>query len=143
MFKNWYTQGEIEAGSKITLNIEKGTKFDLKYLPILSVFYNWSVEGKRYAPFGEDLPWYHPAKIPQLIWDAIFGTNKTVSGTESTTIILPWQNAEVYDIDGEPVEGGFSMIDTSSTSNKYVLKLSFSLGSNRFEITVHVNVVIG
>ena len=48
----------------------------------------------------------------------------------------------VYDIDGNTVEGGFSMIDTSSTSNKYVLKLSFSLGSNSFELTVHVNVVV-
>ena len=139
VFKNWYTQGEIEAGSKITLNIEKGTKFDLKYLPILSVSYNWSIEGERYEPFGKA----EGLNILAHIWDAIFGTDKTVSGTESTTIILPWQNAEVYDIDGEMVEGGFSMIDTSSTSNKYVLKLSFSLGDNRFEITVHVNVVIG
>ena len=99
--------------------------------------------GDRLEPFGDPEPWQIPDSIFAAIWDAIFGTDKTVSGREGTTIMLPWQNAEVCDIDGETVEGGFSMIDTSSTSNKYVLKLSFSLGDNRFEITVHVNVVIG
>ena len=143
VFKNWYTNSDgREIGSKVTLNIAKGTRFDIKYLPILSVFYDWKVEGDRLQPFPYDSWLDLPNSIFGSIWDAIFGTNKTVSGREGTTIMLPWQNAEVCDIDGKTVEGGFSMIDTSSTSNKYVLKLSFSLGDNSFELTVHVNVVV-
>ena len=136
VFKNWYNNGEREVGSKITLNVRKGTKFDIRNLPLMSVYYKWSAEGDRMNPFEGKF-------LLENIWDGIFGTNSSVSGTESAAILLPWQNAKLYDSTGtQEIAGGYSMIDTSSTSNKYVLKLEFSIGSNKFELTVHVNVLL-
>ena len=128
------TSADTFVNTPMTLNIKQGTYFDLRYLPVLTVSYNWDATGDVINPVADKL-------ILNLIWVAIFGENNHLSGSEYSAVILPWQNAELQDSAGRPL-GTFEDIDTSSPANKYKLVLECSINGYDFEFTIEINVTM-
>ena len=151
VYENWYGATGNESGEKVLLRIKKGSEFDIRYLPLLTVAYDWDVE------YFMNNPWYKnkddkilgiptPNAIFYLIFKSLFGDGGHVTGTQKASIVLPWQDAYLTDELGNLISvgdgNGFTYIDTSSTANKYILCLdNVAVGDSVLNLKVHINIV--
>ncbi|MBR1625214.1 MAG: hypothetical protein IJ676_05685 [Clostridia bacterium] len=128
--------------SIVTIRIKKGTKFDMRYLPLLAIEYDWSAESVTVNPWRshEDGPWYDPQMWLFSIWAGIFGNRDTMTGSQVTSVIIPWQDAEVTTLSGQRVEDGFAGIDTSSTQNRYYITSTFNIGGDTIKVKVQIQI---
>ena len=135
----------------INIKIDRNTKFDVRYLPLLKVEYNWDGQSETVNPWreyeyatlfsvgGVEIP--HPMRLPFAIWAGIFGNRDSKEGQYYTSIIIPWQDAVVTKANGDPVQDGIAGIDTSDLTNRYYLTCSFPLGST-YNMRVKVQITI-
>ncbi|MBO5305013.1 MAG: hypothetical protein J6A99_05005, partial [Clostridia bacterium] len=121
----------------LVLEITQGTKFDAVYLPIMSINYNWRAESDLFGLEGVDNNLFENPIKTALAW--IFGRDKVKNETETTTIMIPWQNAEVTDQSGSYL-GGIEAIDTSKYNNRFYVNVQFPIGSYEFDIVLIIKV---
>lgn len=128
--------------SIVTIRIKKGTKFDMRYLPLLAIEYDWSAESVTVNPWRshEGGPWYDPQMWLFSIWAGIFGNRDTMTGSQETSVIMPWQDAEVTTLSGQRLEEGFAGIDTSSTQNRYYITSTFNIGGDTIKVKVQIQI---